>query len=264
MCPQRLRQGIADEDRVAEAAIRDVLPRPLLEPGPGAELITDPEGVIRSVSPSAGVLLRAAPAYLEGVPLRALVQRADLPRFLSLLAPPGTETAPESAAVRLAVPGGISVAAEMTVSAERDPEGFVVGLRWRVRERHPASWPGEPEGEPALRRRLERLLAAGHGVCLMRADGIVTWIGGAALRMLDWQNGEVVGNPWAELVADDGREGPTPLQLALRRGREGSGIFERVPRGDGRLATLDYVVLPLLEGDRVLGAALAFTAADVR
>jgi PAS domain-containing protein len=264
MCSQHLRQGSADQDRVAETAIRDVLPTPLFEPGLRAELITDPQGVIRSVSHSAGVLLRADPAYLEDVPLRALVQRSDLPLLLSLLAPPGPEKAPESATVRLAVPGGISVAAEMTVTAERDPEGFVVGLRWRVHERHPASGPGAAEDEPALRRRLERLLAAGHGVCLMRADGIVTWIGGAALKMLGWQLGQVVGNSWAELVGEAGREDPTPLALALRRGREGSGIFDRVPRGDGTLATLDYAVLPLLEGDRVLGAALAFTAADVR
>jgi hypothetical protein len=34
-----------------------------------------------------------------------------------------------------------------------------------------------------------------------------------------------------------------------------------VARADATLATLDYVVLPLLEDDRVLGAALAFTEA---
>ena len=255
MRTQHLRQGGSAKHRVAQTAIQDVLPAPLFEPEPGAELITDPQGVIRSVSPSAGVLLRAAPAYLEGLPLRALVKRSDLPRLDSLLAPPASERVSDGAAVRLAVPGGIPVAAEMTVSAARDAGGFVVGLRWRVHERRPASG----TGEPALRRRLKRLMAARHGVCLMRADGVVTWINGAALGMLGRRFGQVVGNPWTEFVPEAGEEGRTPLQLALRRGREGSGTFLGVARADGTLATLDYVVLPLLEDDRVLGAALAFT-----
>jgi PAS domain-containing protein len=253
---QHPRQGAPEQDRVAETALADVLPAPLFEPGPGAELVTDPQGVIRSVSPSAGVLLRAAPAYLEGVPLRTLVQRSDLPRLLALLAPPAPDKAYESATLHLAVPGGIAVAADMSVGVERDAEGFVVGLRWRVHERRPAPGTGEAGAEPALRRRLERLLEWEHGVCLMRADGIVTWISASALGMLGWQFGRVVGNPWAEIVPEAGR---TPLQLALRRGREGSGTLEKVARADGTLVTLDYVVLPLLEDDRVIGAALAFT-----
>ena len=260
---QNLRQGSPEKHLVAETAIGDVLPSPLFDPGLGAELITDPQGVIRSVSPSAGVLLRAEPAYLEGVPLRTLVQRSDLPRLLSLLAPPASDMASDGATVRLAVPGGTSVAAEMTVSAARDAKGLVVGLRWRVHERRPARRTEEPDAEPALRRRLERLVASGHGVCLMRADGVVTWISGAALRMLDWKRNQVVGSSWAELVHEAGEDGRTPLQLALRRGREGSGAFDRVTRADGTLTTLDYVVLPLLEDDRVLGAALTFTAVDV-
>jgi PAS domain-containing protein len=257
MRTQHLRQGDPAKHRVAQTATEDVLPAPLFEPGPGPQLVTDPQGVIRSVSPSAGVLLRAAPAYLEGVPLRTLVRRSDLPRLQSLLAPNASETAYEGAAVRLAVPGGTSVAAEMTVSAARDAAGFVVGLRWRVHERRPAAGTGEPD----LRRRLKRLIGSGHGVCLMRADGIVTWISGTALRTLGRQFGQVVGHPWAELVPEAGDESRTPLGLALRRGREGSGVFAGVARADGTLATLDYVVLPLLEDERVLGAALAFTEA---
>ncbi len=257
MRTQHLRQGDPAKHRVTHSAAQDVLPVPLFEPGPGAQLITDPQGVILSVSPSAGVLLHAAPAYLEGVPLRTLVRRSDLPRLQSLLAPNASETAYEGAAVRLAVPGGTSVAAEMTVTAARDAAGFVVGLRWRVRERRPAAGTGEAD----LRRRLKRLIESGHGVCLMRADGIVTWISDTALRILGRQFGQVVNHPWAEFVPEAGAEGRTPLRLALRRGREGSGAFDGVRRADGTLATLDYVVLPLLEDDRVLGAALAFTEA---
>jgi PAS domain S-box-containing protein len=258
-----LRQGSPEKDLVAETAIRDVLPAPLFHPGPRAELITDPQGVISSVSPSAGILLRAAPTYLEGVPLRALVHRSDRPRLRSLLTAPTSEKAYDRATLRLAVPGGTSVAAEMTVSAARDTEGFVVGLCWRVHERRRARGTDELAAEPALRRRLQRLVASGHGVCLMRADGVVTWISGVALRMLGWKRNQVVGSSWAELVPEAGKDGRTPLQLALRRGREGSGVFDRVARADGTLTTLDYVVLPLLEDDRVLGAALAFTVVDV-
>jgi PAS domain S-box-containing protein len=262
MSTEQLRHGYASGH--ADATPGEGLPEPLFEHAPMAELVTDPQGVIRSVSPAAGVLLRAAPAYLEGVPLRALVQRSDLPRLLSLLGPRAVATAHDGAAIRLAVPGGSSVAAEMTVSAARDAKGFVVGLRWRVHERRHVATPGASDAEPELRRRLEPLVASGHGVCLLRADGIVTWISAAALQMLGWKLGEVVGNPWAELVPEAGPDGRTPLQLALRRGREGTGTFHAVARGDGTQATLDYAVLSLIEADRVLGAALVFTEVDVR
>ena len=60
-------------------------------------------------------------------------------------------------------------------------------------------------------------------------------------------------DPWK------GRQESPDINDLLRRGREGSGTFTDVARGDGTTATLDYVVLPLIEDDRVLGAALAFT-----
>jgi PAS domain-containing protein len=264
MQSERLRHGRSESAAPDGAVSTDALPAPLFGSEPVAELVTDPEGVIRSVSPAAGILLRAAPAYLEGVPLRALVHRGDRSRLLALLAPPPAVSVDNGATVRLSVPGGLSVTAEMSVNAARDPEGFVVGLRWRVHERRPANGAGEGEAEPALRRRLDHLAQGGQGICLLRADGIVTWIGASALAMLGWQVGQVVGNPWAEVVPEAGGDRPTALQLALRHGREGSGIFREVACGDGSAVTLDYVVLPLIEDDRVLGAALAFTAVGPR
>jgi len=76
--------------------------------------------------------------------------------------------------------------------------------------------------------------------------------------MLALEPGGVLGQTWAGLVREADSDDHT-LALALRRGREGSGTFHRVTRGDGTLTTLDYVVLPLSEDDRVLGAALVFT-----
>jgi PAS domain-containing protein len=260
MRTEHLRHGRSEGAEPGETAPVDALPDPLFASEPAAELVTDPEGVIREVSPSAGVLLRSAPAYLEGVPLRALVHRADRARLLALLAPPPSTIENDGASVRVAVPGGIAVTAEMTPSAARDDKGFVVGLRWRVHERRPeATEDGQADAEPALRRRLERLAESGQGVCLLQADGRVTWMGPIARDMLRWDAGQVVGNSWAELAPQAGSDPHSPLALALRRGREGSGAFREVLRGDGTIVSLDYVVLPLLEGDRVLGAALAFT-----
>jgi PAS fold len=259
MRTEPLRHGRSEGAGPGEPARADALPDPLFEPEPAAEMVTDPEGIIREVSPSAGVLLRAAPAYLLGVPLRALVQRGDRARLLALIAPPPASIADDGASVRLAVPGGIAVTAEMSVNAARDDKGFVTGLRWRVHERRPDRSAGGAPAEPALRRRLERLADDGQGICLLRADGRVTWISELAVRMLHWDAEQVVGNGWAELVPEARQDGHSPLALALRHGREGSGTFGDAARGDGTAATLDYVVLPLLEDDRVLGAALAFT-----
>src|SRR4051794_21878488 len=106
MRTERLRHGRSGGAGPGETARVDALPDPLFEPEPAAEMVTDPEGIIREVSPSAGVLLRAAPAYLVGVPLRALVMRVDRARLLALLAPPAASVAQDGASVRLAVPGG--------------------------------------------------------------------------------------------------------------------------------------------------------------
>jgi len=264
MRAQEFCKGRPDGAGHADAAPDDALPVPLFESEPVADLVTDPAGVIRSVSPAAGVLLRAAPGYLEGVPLVALVLRADRSRFLALLGSPEAGWARDGATVHLAVPGGLPVVAEMSLAVTRDAAGFVAGLRWQVRDQRPRPGAAASDAEAALRRRLGRLAAAGHGICLLRADGIVTWIGAAALEMLGWQLGHVVGHHWADLVSEAEGDDPSPLQLALRRGRQGSGRFHGVARGNGTVTALDYFVLPLIEDERVLGAALAFIEAGVR
>jgi PAS domain-containing protein len=211
-----------------------------------AELVTDPAGVIRNVTPAAAALLRAEPGFLRGAPLRSLVRRDDVPRLTVLLA---AEASRDGASVQLAVPGGRSVSAELTVTAARDDRGFVTGLRWRVRERRRGARLRESEGAVALRHRLERLIADGHGVCLIGADGVVSWAGTAALRVMGRGYDEVVGGSW-------------PVDLAMRRGREGSGAFPTFTRGDGSVTALDYVVAPLIEDDGVVGVALVFTEAE--
>ena len=71
-------------------------------------------------------------------------------------------------------------------------------------------------------------MSAGHGVCLVRADGLVTWIGAAALRDARLAASTRSWATRGELVPEAVVEGrQTPLQLALRRGREGSGTFTR-------------------------------------
>ena len=231
----------------------DALPAPLFSSAPVAELVTDPAGVIREVTRGAAALLRAEEGVLRGTPLRALVLHGELARLQVLLA---GEPAHDGALLRLAVPGGRSIRAELTVTAARDDRGFVTGLRWRVQERQPRARPSESESAVALRRRLERLVEAGHGVCLIGGDGVMTWAGTAALRMLGRSADEVVGHPWADLAPGGSERG---VSLAMRRGREGSGTFTSFERGDGGVTALDYVVAPLIEDDGVVGVALAFT-----
>jgi PAS domain-containing protein len=236
---------------VAPAA-PSALPVPLFAPEPRAEVTTDLEGVIRDVTPGAAALLCAEPGFLRGTRLRSLVRHDDLPRLEVLLS---GEPANDGAHVRLAVPGGRRVGAELTVTAARDPSGRVTGLRWRVHERR-ADPPAESPAAAALRHRLERLVEAGHGVCLVDREGLVTWAGDAALEILGRPGADMVGSRWEELAPEtaDG-----PVSLALRRGREGSGTFARVAQGNDSVTAVDYVVAPLIEDDGVVGVALAFS-----
>ncbi len=223
------------------------LPTPLLETGPPAEVVTDPRGTITSVSATASALLQATPGSLQGRQLANIVRGADRARLSALLSASPPE---DGARVRVAVPGGRAVEAELTLTPQRDEDGRVSGLRWRVRERRPDGGPPESPAAAALRRRLERLRDAGHGICLLSAEGTVTWAGPVAERMLGRPAEDLVGSSWPASDA---------LSAALRRGREGSGSLGPVTRRDGSETAVDYVVVPLVEDHRVLGAALAFS-----
>jgi PAS domain-containing protein len=224
---------------------------------PASYLVTDPGGVIRHADPLAVSLLGSDARYLEDVPLRTFVARADRLALRALLHP--ADDAAErcdGAAVRLVVPGGRHVEAELTAGAERDADGRVVGLRWRVQEWRPAG-ADEPLEAARTRRRVEALAAQGHGVCAIRCDGSISWANEAASELLAVPCEQLAGRSWRDLVVDAGGPGGlTALDLALRTGREGHGAFAGVRRGDGSTVALDYVAVPLHERDRVAGAAL--------
>lgn len=225
----------------------DTLPSPLFAAAAPAELVTDLKGTISGMTPGAAALLRVTPAALRGVSLATVVRRSDRERLSALLSavPPD-----DGARVRVAVAGGLSVEAELTLTAQRGRGGRVTGLRWRVRDHRLEGVPDEPAAAGALRRRMERLRDAGRGICLVDHEGKVTWAGPVAEHMLGRSAHALVGRPWPESGA---------LAAALRHGREGSGTLTDVPAGDGSMAALDYVVVPLVDEHRVLGAALAFT-----
>ena len=125
-----------------------------------------------------------------------------------------------------------------------------------------ARTPVSDNGAAELHRRLERaerlqhalLDAATQGVVGLDADGSVTFVNRAALRLLGRPDSELLGRLVDEVVED-----ARPIHAALEQGTTEDRPHARLARGDGTAVPVRYTATPLVCERGVEGAVLAFS-----
>ncbi|MEA2155003.1 MAG: hypothetical protein QOE11_1143 [Solirubrobacteraceae bacterium] len=118
-----------------------------------------------------------------------------------------------------------------------------------------------------LHRRLERaerlhrvlLDCTAQGILGLDADGTLTFVNPAALRLLGRQESELLGRPVDEAVAD-----ARPIHAALAQGTTEHRAREQFLRRDGTRLEVEYTATPLVCDAGVEGAVVAFADISAR
>jgi PAS domain S-box-containing protein len=129
-----------------------------------------------------------------------------------------------------------------------------------------ATAPGRSETVEELRRRNELILnAVGAGLYGLDLEGRVTFVNPSGCELVGWTAEELIGRKMHEVlhhVRADGTHFPAeecPIYQTWKDGAIHRSQDDTFWHKDGRAIPVEYVSTPLLEGDRIVGAVVAFS-----
>ncbi|MFH1493713.1 MAG: EAL domain-containing protein [Pseudomonadota bacterium] len=105
---------------------------------------------------------------------------------------------------------------------------------------------------------------AGEGICGVDREGLITFVNPAAAAMLGYRVDELLGLPLHQTVhckKADGTLNPhesCPMHVAIEDGLSHYGSDEMLWRKDGSGFYVDYTLIPMKEGEKVIGAVVTF------
>lgn len=114
------------------------------------------------------------------------------------------------------------------------------------------------------RQHLLVLESVDEGICGADLDGCITFVNGAAARMLGYRPGDLVGRPLHDLTHHHGAGGPPvpgdepAITRAVVNGARAHVSGEVFWRPDGTSFPVEYVTTPLREEGRVVGGVVTF------
>lgn len=118
----------------------------------------------------------------------------------------------------------------------------------------------------SLRHQYELLLGSvGDGICGLDLEGRITFVNPAMERLLGVSANDLLGRCRKSFVLDQARgERECPVSIVL-----GGGGMQQVReahflRHDGSILHVEYVAAPLREGDKIIGAVIAFRDVESR
>lgn len=106
----------------------------LLEFTPEGYLLTDTNQIIQEANSAAATFFKVKQQFLLGKPLRLLIAKEDRKSFYAELCPPTKLQEPKTWELHLQPWRSEPFPAEMTVSAIRNYQGELVGMRWLIRD----------------------------------------------------------------------------------------------------------------------------------
>ena len=117
----------------------------------------------------------------------------------------------------------------------------------------------------SLQRRHQLILsAAGEGIYGLDCDGNATFVNEAAIRILGWKEGELIGKPLHDLhhhTHKDGSHYPKeqcPIYAALKDGEVHQVSDEIFWHSDGHAVPVEYTSTPIWEENTLRGAVVVF------
>jgi PAS domain S-box-containing protein len=117
----------------------------------------------------------------------------------------------------------------------------------------------------------QRILeSAGEGICGIDLQGKITFVNPAAAKMLGYEQKELIGlsqHQSVHNVHSNGKNYPLeecPIYRALKTGKIEQAHNDIFLRKDGTSFPVEYMISPLLEEDKVIGAVTTFNDISVR
>lgn len=247
--------------------------------GPSAHIVTDEssdlvllhdgDGTLRYASDSAAAILGFTPEELLATGTEALLHPDDADEYRAFFRGALEGGVSQGLAYRVRNRAGETLWLGCTARPVRDAAGAIVQVQLVGRD-----VTQRKRGEEALRwlsRQVRMILnSAGEGIFGLDPAGNVSFINPVALRMLGFEEQELVGRPHHEafhFCREDGSALPPEecaVHLTLRDGTPRSVQEEVFCRRDGTLFPVDYTATPALEGERMVGAVVTFRDATAR
>lgn len=232
-------------------------------------LLYDAGGDLRYVSALSEAILGYLPEELLVTGTDALLHPEDAAEYREFFASARDGGISRGLAYRVLHKRGEYVWLGATARPVRDAGGAIVQVQLVGRD-----VTRRKETEVQLRRlgrEIKLILdSAGEGIFGLDLDGRITFINPAALRMLGYEETELVGHPHHSLFHDcreDGTPHPAeecPIDATLRDGHPRQVEDEVFCRRDRTLFPVDYTAMPALEEERITGAVVTFRDISAR
>lgn len=226
-------------------------------------LLHDGDGTLRYASDSAAAILGFTAEELLESGTEMLLHPEDAGEYHAFFRGALEGGVSQGLAYRVRNKAGETIWLGCTARPVRDEDGAIVQVQLVGRD-----VTQRKRSEEALRwlsRQVRMILnSAGEGIFGLDLAGNVSFINPVALRMLGYDEEELVGRPHHETFhhcREDGSELPEDecaVQRTLRDGTPRRVHEEVFCRSDGTRFPADYTATPALEGDRIVGAVVTF------
>jgi len=232
-------------------------------------LLYDAGGDLRYVSALSEAILGYAPEELLATGTDSLLHPEDAAEYREFFDSARRGGISQGLAYRVRHKRGEYVWLGSTVRPVRDEEGTIVQVQLVARD---VTQRKQTEVElRRLSREIKLIMnSAGEGIFGLDLEGRITFINPAALRMLGYEEAELVGRPHHAVFhhcREDGTPHPAeecPIDATLRDGTPRQVEDEVFCRRDRTLFPVDYTSMPALEDDRITGAVVTFRDISAR
>ncbi|MCU0238353.1 MAG: ATP-binding protein, partial [Pyrinomonadaceae bacterium] len=107
------------------------------------------------------------------------------------------------------------------------------------------------------------LQSIGEGVCGIDLEGKISFANPSALKMLGWKNDEIIGTHYNKVFFIKNADNAEvldicPIQFALTVGETSHVNAETFFRQNGSSFLVEYVCVPLIESEKIIGAVVTF------